>query len=323
MGDLLVHRISQLKPFSSASVDYASPFDIALGGGRGVRTYKGYVCVFVCTATKAIHLELASELTSEAYLACLRRFMARRGRCFRLVSDQGANFVGASGLLKDLMSQATQTEHLEFVFNPPGSPHFSGLAEAGVKSMKTHLARVVGLQRLTYEEFNTLLTQIEALLNSRPLSPLCSDPNDLSVLTPGHFLTMEPLTILPEVSIVDTKVSVLHRWQIIRQMHQDFWRKWQLEYIHTLQQRHKWVDAQPNIAVGTLVLIKNEQCSPMKWKLGRVTHLHLEADQICRVVTLHTASGCCKRPVVKLCVFLLATPAQTCEPECLVLNASS
>lgn len=311
MGELPIYRISQLKPFSSASVDYAGPFDISLGRGRSVRTYKGYVCVFVCTATKAVHLELASELTSEAYLACLRRFMARRGRCSRLVSDQGRNFVGASNLLKDLMAQATQAEQVEFVFNPPGSPHFSGLAEAGVKSMKTHLARVVGLQRLTYEEFNTLLVQIEALLNSRPLSPLSSDPNDLSVLTPGHFLTLEPLTILPQVSTVDTKINVLRRWQLIQKMHQDFWRKWHLEYMHTLQQRHKWSDAQPNIAIGTLVLIANEQCSPMKWRLGRVTQLHAGADKICRVVTLRTATGECKRPVVKLCILPMVASDQT------------
>lgn len=301
MGDLPSFRINQIKPFSSAAVDYAGPFNISLGRSRGSKSYKGYICVFVCTATKAVHLELVSELTSEAYLAALRRFIARRGRCSRLVSDQGRNFIGASNLLKELMAEASQVEHIDFVFNPPGSPHFSGLVEAGVKSVKTHLSRVIGLQRLTFEEFYTLLTQIEALLNSRPLTPLSSDPNDFSVLSPGHFLTLEPLTLLPEPPLTDVKVSPLQRWKLLQKMHQDFWRKWHLEYLHTLQQRNKWFKKEQNIDVGTMVLIVNEQCSPLKWNLGRVTQLHPGVDGTCRVVTVRTATGEFKRPVVKLC----------------------
>ncbi|XP_063626410.1 uncharacterized protein LOC134798006 [Cydia splendana] len=113
------------------------------------------------------------------------------------------------------------------------------------------------------------MLRIEAMLNSRPLSPVSSDPNDLSVLTPGHFLTLEPLTILPESNMVDAKLGPLQRWKLLQKIHQDFWRKWHVEYLHTLQQRHKWFDSQKNIVVGTLVLIVNEQCSPMKWKIGR------------------------------------------------------
>lgn len=301
MGDLPAFRIGQLKPFSSAAVDYAGPFDISLARARGARTYKGYICVFVCTVTKAVHFELVSELTSEAYLAALRRFISRRGRCSRLVSDQGRNFIGASNILRRFEEEAAHVEKINFVFNPPGSPHFSGLAEAGVKSVKTHLTRVVGSQRLTFEEFYTVLTQIEAMLNSRPLSPLSSDPNDFSVLTPGHFLTLEPLTILPEENLVDEKVSPLQRWKLLQKMHQDFWRKWHLEYIHTLQQRRKWTENPDSIQIGTLVLLVNETCSPLKWNLGRVLHLHPGADGITRVVTVRTTSGDYKRPVVKLC----------------------
>ncbi|XP_049864838.1 uncharacterized protein LOC126366021 isoform X2 [Pectinophora gossypiella] len=301
MGNLPAFRINQIKPFSSAAVDYAGPFDVCLGRGRGVRTFKAYICVFVCTATKALHFELVSELTSEAYLAALRRFIARRGRCSKLISDQGRNFIGAYNILSDLMKGASGAERIEFVFNPPGSPHFSGLAEAGVKSVKTHLSRVVGSQRLTYEEFYTVLTQIESMLNSRPLSPVSSDPNDFSVLTPGHFLTMEPLTILPENNFRDVKLGSLQRWKLLQQIHQDFWRKWHLEYLHTLQQRHKWYNSRREISIGTLVLIVNEQCSPMKWKIGRVSKLHPGTDGVCRVVTVRTEVGEFKRPIVKLC----------------------
>ncbi|XP_061707816.1 uncharacterized protein LOC133518203 [Cydia pomonella] len=301
MGDLPSYRISQLKAFSSAAVDFGGPFDIALGRGRGNKTYKGYICVFVCTATKAIHAELVTELSSDAFLAALRRFVARRGRCSRLVSDQGKNFVGANNILQRLVKDAAAHHTINFEFNPPGSPHFSGLAEAGIKAVKTHLSRVVGNQRLTYEEFSTILAQVEALLNSRPLTPLSTDPNDLSALTPGHFLTTEPLSVVPEEDFSDVRVSPLQRWKLLQKMHQDFWNKWSKEYMHTLQQRMKWHDRHPNVQVGTLVLVVNEQTSPMKWPLGRIIDTHPGSDGICRVVTVRTATGLYKRPVVKLC----------------------
>ncbi|XP_061707831.1 uncharacterized protein LOC133518217 [Cydia pomonella] len=301
MGDLPSYRISKLKAFSSAAVDFGGPFDIALGRGRGNKTYKGYICVFVCTATKAIHTELVTELSSDAFLAALRRFVARRGRCSRLVSDQGKNFVGANNILQRLVKDAAAHHTINFEFNPPGSPHFSGLAEAGIKAVKTHLSRVVGNQRLTYEEFSTILAQVEALLNSRPLTPLSTDPNDLSALTPGHFLTTEPLSVVPEEDFSDVRVSPLQRWKLLQKMHQDFWNKWSKEYMHTLQQRMKWHDRHPNVQVGTLVLVVNEQTSPMKWPLGRIIDTHPGSDGICRVVTVRTATGLYKRPVVKLC----------------------
>ncbi|XP_052749788.1 uncharacterized protein LOC128200426 [Galleria mellonella] len=223
MGNLPAYRINQIKPFSNVVVDYGGPFDIALGRGRGVKTYKGYICVFVCTATKAIHLELASELTTEAFLAALKRFIARRGRCSHIISDQGRNFVGASNYLASIMKEISESQEIKFSLSPPGSPHFNGLAEAGIKSIKAHLVRVIGLQRLTFEEFYTILTQIESMLNSRPLSPLSSDANDFSVLTPGHFLTLEPLSTIPEENITNQTISILQRWKLVKKIHQDFW----------------------------------------------------------------------------------------------------
>lgn len=302
MGDLPSYRVNKLKAFLSSAVDFGGPYDISLGRGRGNKTYKGYICVFVCTSTKAVHTELVTELSSEAFLAALRRFVARRGRCNRLVSDQGKNFVGANNILQRLVDDAAaEFDVIKFEFNPPGSPHFSGLAEAGIKAVKTHLSRVIGAQRLTYEEFSTVLTQVEALLNSRPLTPLSADPNDLSVLTPGHFLTTEPLSIVPDEDLSDTKVSVVHRWRLLQKMHQDFWSKWSREYMHTLQQRMKWHDKQPNVEKGALVLLINEQTAPMKWPLGRIVDTHPGSDGVCRVVTVRTATGIYKRPVVKLC----------------------
>ncbi|KAG5879746.1 hypothetical protein JTB14_021495 [Gonioctena quinquepunctata] len=140
---------------------------------------------------------------------------------------------------------------------PPLSPNFGGLWEAGIKSVKGHLVRVVGEQLLTYEEFHTVSTQIEAILNSRPLGPISSDPNDVSALTPGHFLTLAPLNSLPDEYLTDIKMGRLGRWQIVKKIQQSFWLKWHREYLHTLLQRSKWTDPSVPIRTGDLVLLKD------------------------------------------------------------------
>lgn len=301
MADLPSFRLTQVKAFSQVCLDYAGPFSITMGRYRGGKPTKAYICLFVCCSTKAIHLELSSDLSSDTFLAAFRRFMARRGRVSEIHSDQGTNFKGAYNQLLAFSQMACKELSIKWHFNPPGAPHFNGLSEAGVKSVKSHLYRVTGEQILTYEEFYTLLTQIECLLNSRPLSPISDDPNDLSPLTPGHFLTMEPLTGFPEPDVTHIPLNRLDRWQLLQKMHVDFWKRWNQDYLHTLQQRSKWLTRLPNIKPNTLVLIKDERTPPKQWVLGRVIKVHPGADGTVRVVTLKVQGGLLQRPVVKLC----------------------
>ncbi|XP_064214925.1 uncharacterized protein LOC135267108 [Tribolium castaneum] len=149
----------------------------------------------------------------------------------------GTNFVGGYRELNRHMKSAAERERLRWHFNPPSAPHFGGIWEAGIKSVKTHLHRLIGEQILTFEELYTVLTQIESVLNSRLLCPVSADPNDLSVLTPGHFLTLEPLSAPPDSDLSSLKINRLTRWQLVQRLHQDFWSRWHQEYLHTLQQR--------------------------------------------------------------------------------------
>ncbi|XP_044764471.1 uncharacterized protein LOC123321032 [Coccinella septempunctata] len=270
--------------------------------GRGAKVLKAYLCLFVCFTTKALHLELVSDLSSEAFLAALKRFIARRGRCNRLFSDGGTNFKGAQRELLNNMKYAAEAEKMDWDFNPPSAPHFGGLWEIGIKSVKTHLYKLVGDQVLTYEELYTVFVQIEAVLNSRPLCPLSTDPNDLSVLTPGHFLTLAPLSDLPEPDLSNLSMNRLSRWQLLTRLHQDFWKRWHVEYLNTLQQRTKWfTPADSQLSIGQLVLIKDEQQPPRRWRTARVVDVHLGKDGIARVATVRTSSGILQRPLVKLC----------------------
>ncbi|XP_022899870.1 uncharacterized protein [Onthophagus taurus] len=182
MADLPSMRVSQLRAFSQVAVDFAGPIYTIISRTRGARSVKSYFCIFICLATKAMHLELVSALTTEVFLAALRRFTSRRGKCSLIISDQGTNFIGASNYLQKMADAAGAQLQLEWKFNPPGAPHFNGLAEAGVKSVKYHLLRVVGDQKLTFEEVYTVLTQVEAVFNFRPLAALSNDPNDLQSL---------------------------------------------------------------------------------------------------------------------------------------------
>ena len=186
---------------------------------------------------------------------------------------------------------------------PHRAPYFGGLWETAVKSAKKHLSRVLGETRLTYEEMYTVLTQVEGCLNSRPLSPLSNDPNDLTPLTPGHFLIGDSLSAIPRQDLVDVPRNRLSRYEHLQQMLQHFWKHWHLEYLHQLQQRSKWSHLRSSpLTPGTLVIVKEDNVPPLKWRLGRIIQLHPGKDNITRVASIRVADSILKRPVTKICV---------------------
>ncbi|XP_029162606.1 uncharacterized protein LOC114934126 [Nylanderia fulva] len=263
--------------------------------------------------SRAFHLDAASDYTADAFLAALRRFIARRGVCHSLYSDCSTTFGGADKQLKQLFSTASADgrriascaaqEKIRWHFNPPAAPNFGGLWEAAVKAMKHHLRRVIGEATLTYEEMATLLAQIEACLNSRPLQPLSDDPEDLAALTPGHFLVGSALATIPEPSLEQEPSARLSRWQLLQQMKDHFWSRWVNEYLNTLAHRPKWSRINQEARVGRLCLVRNEITLPTRWPLARITRLHPGSDGNVRVVDVRTASTNLTRPVNKL-VFL-------------------
>lgn len=311
MGDLPEGRINASLPFTITGIDYCGPFIVKDRKGRGCKLTKAYVSVFVCFSTKCLHVELVSDLTTESFIAALKRFISRRGKPTKLYSDNGTNFVGAKNevsALCDYLQQNQDTfsnfcamQGIEWHFIPSHSPHFGGLWEAGVKSIKGHMKRVIGDTHLTYEELYTLIVQIEAILNSRPLTPLSSDPADLEPITPAHFLIGRTLISIPEPDFSQLKENTLSRYQLIQKMRQHIWQRWSVEYISELQTRCKWKQSQKHIEVNTLVLIKDNRLPPLKWLLGRVIQVHPGADGVPRVVTIKTSSGVIKRAVRTIC----------------------
>ncbi|GJQ75225.1 hypothetical protein Trydic_g9825 [Trypoxylus dichotomus] len=151
---------------------------------------------------------------------------------------------------------------------------------------------------------STVLCQIESILNSRPLTQLSSDPNDFSVLTPGHFLISDSLMALPERNtnavIPQNRLKLYERLQCIVR---HFWKRWSSEYLTSLQQRKRWkTDSVLAPQVGSLVLLKEDNLPVSQWRLGRIIDVQPGQDNIVRVVSVKTGSGTYKRGVTKVCM---------------------
>lgn len=257
-------------------------------------------------------MELVSSLDTESFLAALRRFISRRGLPKLICCDNGSNFVSANTEIKLLNKQLKEQQNsnkvfdfclqksTEFRFSPPSGPHFGGLWEATVKSVKHHLRRVTINSHFTFEELTTLLTQIEAVLNSRPLCRLHESVDDLQVLTPGHFLIGEPMLNLPEPSYENIPENKLNIWQNIQKRVQGFWKSWHKDYLCTLNQRSKWSKEGPRFVVDDIVLLKEENLPPSRWIMGRIIDVFPGKDGIIRVVKVKTTQSELIRPVVKL-----------------------
>ncbi|GFS75526.1 uncharacterized protein TNCV_1641141 [Trichonephila clavipes] len=188
------------------------------------------------------------------------------------------------------------------VIYSPRSPNWGGLWEANIKSLKYHFKRVAGNSKFSYEELLTLITQIEAILNSRPLTPLSSDVDDLEVLTPAHFLIGRPITAIVEPSLLQCESNRLNVWQRITKSVQTIWKRWSLSYLNSLQQRKKWIVNKENLKLGDMVLIREENLPPCKWLLGRVVKIYMGKNKKVRVVDIKTGKGIYKRSINRLSI---------------------
>ncbi|XP_011880587.1 PREDICTED: uncharacterized protein LOC105569050 [Vollenhovia emeryi] len=272
MGNLPQVRVREAIPFANTGVDFCGPFYIKEKKHRNRIRIKVYVCIFVCMTIKAVHFEVVSDLTSDGFLAALRRFISRRGIPAQVYSDNGT--VGANNQLREMYASFNSDKHkntidrfacenqIKWHFIPPAAPHFGGLWESTVKLFKHHFKRVVGDALFTFEELNTLVVEIEGILNSRPITSLSPDPNDLLALTPGHYLIGKPITSLPEKKLSSVPANRLTVWQHI-------------------------------------VKKKNTPCA--QWALGRILTVHPGEDGVVRAATVKTTSGETKRATKQMC----------------------
>ncbi|XP_070067092.1 uncharacterized protein [Drosophila virilis] len=205
MGDLPIERLSPYTPpFTYTGVDYFGPYDIVVGRRREKRWGVLFTCLTVC----AVHLDIATSLSTDSYLCVLKSFVARHGCSRRMLSDNGTNFRGASRVLKDEIERISpalierQYPELEFTFIPPGSPHMGGSWERMVRSTKSILSEILPPSGLREEVLRAALADVESVLNSRPLTYVPLETSESEALTPNHFLIGHSSGLLDDIVII-------------------------------------------------------------------------------------------------------------------------
>ena len=316
MGPLPDYRVAQsLQPFTRVGVDYAGPFQTKQGRGR-VRA-KRYLCLFTCLEIRACHLEVAHSLSTESFLMALQRFIKRRGVPKVMVSDNGTNFRAADQELKAAVSDLDRQkivrhlvdQRIVWKFNPPRAPHFGGVFEALIKSAKRALSAVLSQAEVSDEELTTAVCAVEDLLNSRPLGLVSTDPNDLSPLTPRHFLVGRmdgPLPVEIAGSNPNSPVDPRKRWLYVQRLVADVWKRWLLELVPLLNVRKKWQKSGRNVAVDDIVMSLVATTPRGTWPLGRVVKVYPGADKLVRVVDVLIDGKVYRRAVHQLVPLLEA-----------------
>ncbi|KAE8292497.1 hypothetical protein D5F01_LYC09867 [Larimichthys crocea] len=243
MADLPPARLRLFKPaFFSTGVDCFGPYSIKIGR----RSEKHWGILFKCMTTRAVHVDILSSIDTDAFLMALRRFIARRGKPFELLSDQGTNFKGGdrelqeafAALQPDLQEQLAP-QQIHWKFNPPSAPHFGGCWEREIRSIKQALQVTLGAQPVTEEVLRTLLIEVEGILNSKPLGYTSSDIADPDPITPNSLLIGRPDASLPQVVYPESELLGRRRWRHSQLLADNFWRNFIKVYMPSLQARQK------------------------------------------------------------------------------------
>lgn len=306
MGDLPEERVRPSRPFECCALDYIGPMQVK----RFRKTEKRYILLVTCLATRAIHLELTSSLTADCFLMGFRRFIARRGQPRVVMSDNGTNIVAGEKELREGLKTMNQTqvseelhrENIEWKFIPPTASHMGGVWERLVASVKRSLRVVLGNQCVSEDVLQTVLTEVEFMVNSRPLTYVSGDINDPEPLTPNHFLLGMPQAAVSPGVFSEREVMSRSKWRQSQALSEQLWRRWQKEYLPLLLTRKKWNDEQRNFREGDLVLIVEDISPRGLWPKARVIETYPGEDGRVRSVRVKTASGSVyHRPVSKLC----------------------
>jgi len=316
MAPLPPDRLKPFLPaFTATGIDYFGPLYVTVRRS----SEKRYGVLFTCLATRAVHIEIARQLDVDSFLMAWRRFIALRGSPAKVWSDNGTNLVAGEQELRLGIERLEKSEQLEeemtnrgvhWHFSPPLGPHFGGIWERMVRSAKTSLRIVLGINTVSEEVLSTVMAEVTSMLNARPLTHLSVDPEDESPLTPNHILLGRAHPHIPP-DLFDTKnqgeVS-RRRWLAAQELSERFWRRWLIEYVPALTERSKWTKEERNLAVGDLVLLVDPSSPRGHWPTGRVSALlparerRDKRKEVVREVMVRTASGEYRRPVVKLCL---------------------
>jgi len=293
MSDLPSDRVKPCPPFTYVGVDVFGPWHVVARRTRGgMANSKRWAVLFTCLACRAIHIEVIDAMTSSAFINALRRFVSIRGNVKEFRSDRGSNFVGSVDSLniqainvEDGLGPYLNSQKTVWVFNPPHSSHMGGVWERMIGVTRRILEAMMAepeAKHLTHEVLTTLLAEVSAIVNARPLVSVSADPEDPELLSPAAILTHKSSVAVEPLKDVDTKLSYRSQWNCVQAMADKFWVRWRRDYLQNLQTRVKWCNEKQNIKVNDVVLLKDKSVCRNDWPVGVVEEALSSSDGLVR-----------------------------------------
>ncbi|XP_048095664.1 uncharacterized protein LOC125292430 [Alosa alosa] len=315
MADLPADRLQVAPPFTYIGLDVFGPWEVTYRRTRGGQaSNKRWAVLFTCLCVRAVHIEVIETLSASSFINALRRFFSIRGTAKQIRSDRGTNFTGASKEL-DLedtsIQRYLQDQQCTWIFNPPHASHMGGAWERLIGVARRILDSMLLQQRfssLTHEVLVTLMAEICAIINARPLLPVSTDPESPLILTPSMLLTQKTGTPSSPPSDFGKAEILRQQWKQVQHLAETFWHKWQREYLNTLQSRTKWQDKRPYLNEGDIVLMRDNAVKRNHWPMAMVTKALLSRDGFVRAVEVRAIKqGIPKvytRPITELVVLI-------------------
>jgi hypothetical protein len=289
-------RITMAAAFSVCGVDFAGPLWVKNGVEK-----KAYICLFSCAVTRAIHLEVVSSQEIDAFLLAFRRFIARRGRCRIIYSDNSQTFKMASRLLTGLHEVVASQEvqgcvaeyGVDWRFIVARAAWWGGFYERMVRSIKIHLQRTLGKALLSFEELTTILSEIEMVMNSRPLTYLGNSFEEGEALTPSHLILGRRGCSVQNEEAEETtadRKEMNRRWRFRKKLIDGYWERWRKDYIFQLKSLHEVRNQEKGqiFKIGDIVLIMEDKLPRAAWKLAKIEEIVVGRDQKVRSLILKT-----------------------------------
>ena len=288
-------RVKPTPPFSVTGLDYAGPLYCTTMPSK-----KLYILLFTCAVVRAIHLELTDSLSLNDCVFAIRRFAARRGLPSVFYSDNAQTFVAVSLRLRQNFGPLAPN----WKFIVPRAPWWGGWWERLIRSIKSSLRKTFGVKCLSRSELETTLCEVEACINSRPLTFVGDELDATPPLTPSHFLIGRTAGVRVE-GVEDQDISeyaqdLCIREQVRLEQLDKFWKIWSSDYIRNLPPTVKGFVSKCNVKKGSVVLVKEDNVPRMSWPLGFVEETFPGHDGVVRSVNVRTSKGVFCRPVQRL-----------------------
>ena len=295
-------RIVRSLPFQTTGIDFTGPLYISNAG----KLEKIYICLFTCAVTRSIHLELVSKLSTDSFLRAFRRFVARRGMVSTIYTDNAPTFKNSDKEITRCINMITKKKVQEYLtmnrvnwkFIAERAPWWGGFYERLMKTIKIPLRKILGRSKLSIDELYTVITEVESMVNSRPLTYIGDDPTSLVYITPASFLIQRPVVNFPVKALNVNKISSKRHLNVQIKYQEKYlnniWNIWKNEYIKQLNMNTN--DCKVNTPfIGQVVMMLEPQMPRSKWKMGIISALHMGRDNIIRSVTVRTTKGMFRR----------------------------